>query len=84
MEIHQIIGQRTGQSVITSLGAIIIALAVFLVILVIIFELFYRIKIGRAMCNFVGGILIQITGYSGILSGPVKLGVESTCQLLFF
>ena len=81
---HHVIGQKTGQSVITNPAMIIIALAVFFVILILLFEIFYRVKIGRAICNFTGGILVQITGYVGILSGPLKTGVEAGCQLLNF
>jgi len=70
--------------VVKSPAMIIIALAVFLLILFFIFELLFSIKIGRAVCKFVGGILLQITGYTGIFVGITQTGIDAACNLLFF
>jgi len=70
--------------VVKSPAMIIIALVVFLLIIFLMFEFIYGIKIGRAVCKFVGGILLKATGYTGILVGITETGIEASCNLLFF
>jgi len=70
--------------VVKSPAMLLMAIVVFLLLVVIVFELFYRIKIGRAICNYTGGLLLQITGYAGLFVGLTKTGIEAACNLLFF
>jgi len=70
--------------VVKSPAMIIIALVVFLLLIVIVFELFYRIKIGRGICKFTGGILLKATGYTGVFVGLTQTGIDAACNLLFF
>lgn len=70
--------------VVKSPAMIIIALAVFLILIFLAFELFYKVKIARAICNFTGGILLSATGYAGVLVGITKIGIEAACNLFPF
>ena len=59
--------------------AIIIALAVFVVLIVLVFELF-SVKIGSLMCNFIGKLIISAFGYSGVFLGLTNTGIEAVCN----
>lgn len=63
---------------------LIIALVVFILLVFLMFEIFYKVKIGRAICNFTGNTILTLTGYAGVLLGITKTGVEAACNVLFF
>ena len=69
-------------------AVVIIALVVLLILLGFIYEIFYKVKVGRAICNWFGGILLNIFSSAsaslGIVSGFTKVGVEAACNTLFF
>ena len=67
--------------VVKSPAMLIIAFAVFILLIFFVFELFFRMRIGRIICNFAGGLFIDVLGYTGVLSGTLtKIGVEVACN----
>lgn len=72
------------EQVVKSTALILIAIAVLIVILSLMFELFFSIKIGRAICIFCGGILLKLIDYTGIFSVLTQTGINLTCNAFSF
>jgi hypothetical protein len=72
--------------VVKSPAMLIIALVAFLLLITLVFELLFGIKIGRAVCKFTGGLISSAAGYGmgSILSGVTNIGIESACNMMPF
>jgi len=66
--------------VVKSPAMMLIAVAVFLLLIIIVVELFFYVKIGRAICKFVGGLLLSLSGYTGYFFGLTQQGIELACN----
>lgn len=66
--------------VVKSTATIVLALAVFVVLLIIVFEIFYGVKIGSLICNFIGKLVLTAFGYAGVFLGLTNMGIEAACN----